>query len=564
MKSFLVISLFLPFLFFGQNVFSDVTSNSGIDNIYDVYQGLFGGGVVAFDYNNDGYEDLFITGGQGQDVLYKNNGNGTFKNVTKESGLFKNKVIVTTGVSSADINKDGYIDLFLTTIASQVDNSKRNKTLSPNLVYINNGDGTFSDQSSKFRINKRNFSTSSSFGDINADGFPDLFVSNYFKNFYFEESPFNTHNLAILNHYSINEEYETGEDEIYINVEGKYFKEVSNLLIDAGKGYGFGGVFTDFDNDNDLDLFIINDFGETSESNRLLVNMYPELRFENKSRELKINFGLKSMGVAVGDYNNDNFLDYHVTNIFAGPFIVNRGNGLSFVNLMNNVGTGINKIKSFNNYEAVIIGWGSLFLDYDNDTDLDLFNSNGPINPMVNPIPNILFENKGRVFELNESSGVMDYGIARGSVHFDYDNDGDQDIFVVNQRPINDMSYRGGVVGSKLYRNDSSNKNNWLKIKLKGKQSTTRGLGARVRVVCDDLNMIREVDGGSSHASQNTSIVHFGVGENKKIDSLIISWPGGKKQHLTDILPNQLIEIEELYIEEPSFLESIMKYFNWN
>ena len=76
--------------------------------------------------------------------------------------------------------------------------------------------------------------------------------------------------------------------------------------------------------------------------------------------------------------------------------------------------------------------------------------------------------------------------------------------------------------------------------------------------------MIREVDGGSSHASQNTSIVHFGVGENKKIDSLIISWPGGKKQHLTDILPNQLIEIEELYIEEPSFLESIMKYFNWN
>ena len=564
MKDFLFITLFLPFLFSGQNVFSDVTSDAGIDNIYDVYQGLFGGGVVAFDYNNDGYEDLFITGGQGQDVLYKNNGNGTFTDVTKESGLFKDRVIVTTGVSSADINKDGYIDLFLTTIASQLDKSKKNKTLSPNLLYINNGNGTFSDQSSKFRIIKNTFSTSSSFGDINADGFPDLFVGNYFKNFYFEESPFNTHNLAILNHYSINEEYETGDDELYINVEGKYFKDASDLLIDAGKGYGFGGVFTDFDNDNDLDLFIINDFGETSESNRLLVNQYPELRFENKSRELKINFGLKSMGVGVGDYNNDTFLDYHVTNIFAGPFIVNRGEGLPFINLMNNVGTGVNKIKSFNNYEAVIIGWGSLFLDYDNDTDLDLFNSNGPINPLVNPIPNILFENKGRVYELNENSGVMDYGIARGSVHFDYDNDGDQDIFVVNQRPVHDMSYRGGIVGSKLYRNDSPNENNWLKIKLKGNQSTTRGLGSRIRIVCDDLNMIREVDGGSSHASQNTSIVHFGVGENKKIDSLIISWPGGKKQYLKDILPNQLIEIEELYLEEPSFLDSIMKYFNWN
>ena len=96
-------------------------------------------------------------------------------------------------------------------------------------------------------------------------------MSNYFKNFYFEENPFGTHNLAILNHYSINEEYETGQDELYINIERKYFKEVSELLgDDAGNGYGFGGVFTDFDNDNDLDLFIINDFGETSESNRML------------------------------------------------------------------------------------------------------------------------------------------------------------------------------------------------------------------------------------------------------------------------------------------------------
>ena len=162
MKSFLFIFFFSPFFLFAQNVFSDVTSSSGMDNIYDVYQGLFGGGVVAFDYNKDGYEDLFITGGQGQDVLYKNNGDGTFKNVTKESGLFKNKVIVTTGVSCADVNKDGHVDLFLTTIASQVDQTKRKKTLSPNLLYINNGDGTFSDQSLKFKINKSNFSTSSS------------------------------------------------------------------------------------------------------------------------------------------------------------------------------------------------------------------------------------------------------------------------------------------------------------------------------------------------------------------------------------------------------------------
>ena len=260
------------------------------------------------------------------------------------------------------------------------------------------------------------------------------------------------------------------------------------------------------------------------------------------------------MGVGVGDFNNDNFLDYHVTNIFAGPFIVNRGNGLPFINLTNNIGTGISKIKSFNDKESVIIGWGSIFLDYDNDTDLDLFNSNGPINPMVIPIPNILFENKGRVFEVNEKSGVMDYGIARGSVHFDYDNDGDQDIFVVNQRPVNGTIY-GKSMGSKLYRNDSSNDNNWLKIKLKGKQSTTRGLGARIRIVCDDLSMIREVDGGSSHASQNSSVVHFGLGQNQIVDSVTVTWPGGKTQSLINPGINQLIEIEEFYSKETSIFK---------
>ena len=562
MKYFLII-LFSPSLFFSQNVFSDVTLNSGIDNIYDVYEGLFGGGVVAFDYNNDGFEDLYITGGKSQDILYKNNGDGTFKDVIKESGLIKDSLFVTTGVSSADVNKDGYIDLLVTTITSQNNQPNKKNKMSSNLLYINNGDGTFSDSSSKYGLQKKNFSTSSSFGDINADGYPDLFIANYFQDFYFDDNPLGSHRLSLLNNYVIQEDYETGHDELYINIDGKYFKDVSDLLVDAGKGYGFGGVFTDFDNDNDLDLFIINDFGETHEPNRLMVNQHPELRFENKSIEMKINFGLKSMGVGVGDYNNDNLLDYHVTNIFAGPFIVNRGDGLPFINLMNNIGTGISKIKSFKDSESVIIGWGSFFVDYDNDTDLDLFNSNGPINPMVSPIPNILFENKGRVFEVNEKSGVMDYGIARGSVHFDYDNDGDQDIFVVNQRPVNKVVY-GKAIGSKLYRNDSSNDNNWLKIKLNGSQSTTRGLGARIRIVCDDLSMIREVDGGSSHASQNSSVIHFGLGEKIKVDSLIVTWPGGKKQYLMDLIPNNLIEIEETITREPSFIESLLEYFNWN
>ena len=133
MKYFLIIFIFLPSLFFGQSAFSDVTLNSGIDNIYDVYEGLFGGGVVAFDYNNDGFEDLYITGGKSQDVLYRNNGDGTFKDVINRSGLLKDSLIVTTGVSSADVNKDGYIDLLVTTITSQ--NNHPNEKNKMSLIY---------------------------------------------------------------------------------------------------------------------------------------------------------------------------------------------------------------------------------------------------------------------------------------------------------------------------------------------------------------------------------------------------------------------------------------------
>ena len=183
MKIFKSTFLFFISFNFVQAQFTDVTKEAGIDNIYDVYQGLFGGGVVAFDYNNDGFEDLYITAGQSQDVLYKNNGDGTFTDVIKESGLFKDRIIVTTGVSSADVNKDGYIDLLITTIASEDNQTKKKKTLSPNLLFLNNGDGTFTDVGSKFGLTKNNFSTSSSFGDINADGYPDLFIGNYFKNF---------------------------------------------------------------------------------------------------------------------------------------------------------------------------------------------------------------------------------------------------------------------------------------------------------------------------------------------------------------------------------------------
>ena len=173
---------------------------------------------------------------------------------------------------------------------------------------------------------------------------------------------------------------------------------------------------------------------------------------------------------------------------------------------------------------------------------------------------NTLFENKGRVFTLNEKSGIEDFGIARGTAHFDYDNDGDQDIFIVNQRPVYDLAGKGGTTKSILYKNTNENGNNWLKVKLVGKESTSRGLGARIKVVSDDLNMIREVDGGSSHASQNSSIIHFGLGQKTSIDSLIVSWPNGKIQFLKNLESNQLIEVKET-TDRGSFLNKVINSF---
>ena len=169
----------------------------------------------------------------------------------------------------------------------------------------------------------------------------------------------------------------------------------------------------------------------------------------------------------------------------------------------------------------------------------------------------------GRVFKVNENSGIIDYGISRGTVKFDFDNDGDLDLFVVKQTPLWKDYNSKERVKSKLFRNDTENDNNWLKVSLNGNESTSRGLGARVKIVCAGNNLMREVDGGSSHISQNTSILHFGLGDLNKIDTLIVTWPGGKKQILTEIPINDHINIDEIESKEESFIDWIVNFFNF-
>ncbi|MFV1448408.1 CRTAC1 family protein [Maribacter sp. HS] len=520
---FLAVLFFCGCLINAQETFVDVTEHAGIEHQYEVYEGTFGGGVTVFDFNNDGFEDLYITSGIQADRLYLNKGNGTFEDVFKGSGLEVTNEYVTQGVVSSDINKDGFRDLFITTITTT--DGKNVIPRAKNLLFLNNGNATFTDVTKAYGLEEFNsFSTGPSFGDIDADGYPDLFVGNYFQEF--------TGKLGIIKDATIVSANQTARSYLLKNNEGKSFKNVYDDYGLGHKGFGFGGVFTDFDNDQDQDLLVNQDFGYKAVPNFLYQNEYPNDRFEDVSQQTKMDLKINAMGAAVGDYNGDGWMDYYVTNIKFNMLMENQGNGNPFVD----------KAKELGTYNLAI-SWGANFADFDHDEDLDLFVSNGDLNPNCTPMGNFYFENNANTYtEKGRELAINDYGIGRGSVIFDMDNDGDMDLLVVNQKPI--LNYPIAST-TRLFRNDIA-RGNWLKIALKGVQAESNGIGSRVTVIANGKKFIREIDGGgSSHISQNSVIAHVGLGTTTKIDSVIVNWSGGNTQIITNIKANQLLEIVE-------------------
>ena len=528
-----VVFLFFANITVAQMPFKDVTAQTGINHQFQVYEGMFGGGACVLDFDNDGFDDVFITGGMNADALYHNNHNGrsgvpAFTNIYEKSGLTVSKKFVSQGATAADVNRDGFVDLFVTTITTK--GKKQPIPRAMNLLFLNNGKRRpgvpiFRDATKEYGLDKLlSFSTAASFGDINADGFPDLYVGNYFNDFQGE--------LTFINDATIVGSTQTSKGYLLLNKGGKSFENVYDDYGLTHKGFGFGGVFTDYDNDGDQDLIINHDFGYKRTPNLLLQNRYPRQRFTDVAKELAIDLPINSMGTAVGDVNNDGLLDYYFTNIRFNRMMVNGGPGKPFTDKLSDIGM---------NYVA--ISWGANFADFDHDGDLDLFVSNGDLNPNCVPMADFYFQNTGGKFQENARAvGLNDYGIGRGSVVFDYDNDGDLDLLVVNQKPILDYPVPSFT---HLYRNDGAT-GNWLKIKLHGVQAEMQGLGCRVEVVAGGRHQIREIDGGgSSHISQNAPMAHFGLGNATVVDSVIVTWTGGKKQILTHQKINNFLTITE-------------------
>ncbi len=512
-----------------QQQFKNVTDSAGIKHVFKVYEGMFGGGACVFDFNNDGFEDVYITGGMNDDRLYLNNGNGTFRDVYAGSGLEISRKFVTQGVASADINRDGFRDLLITTITRR--DVKQTIPRAINLLFLNNGNGKFRDVTSEYGLGEMNsFSTGVSFGDLNADGWPDIYIGNYFNDY--------KGTLKVINDATIVASNQTAKGYLLINEKGKKFRDAYKEYGLEYAGFGFGGVFTDIDNDRDQDIIVNHDFGYKRTANLLLENKYPDQKLSDIGKATKMNVRINSMGAAVGDYNNDGNMDYLITNIGFNYLMVNEGNGAMFSNQSKKLGL---------NFFA--ISWGANFCDFDHDGDLDLFVANGDLNPNCKPMADFYFVNTGSHFtESATVSGLADYGIGRGSVVFDYDNDGDEDLLVVNQVPELDYPVPSET---HLYKNDRA-KGNWIKIALKGVEAETNGIGSRIEIEVNGTKMIREIDGGSSsHLSQNSVIAHFGLGNAQTIDKITVYWTGGNEQTVSGVGVNQLIEITEVHSKKP-------------
>lgn len=527
MNKHLVTTFAFTFLAFNalqaQIRFTDITTAAGIDHQFAVYDGMFGGGACVLDVNNDGFEDLYLTSGMNDDQLLLNQKNGTFKNIFEGSGLELTKKYVTEGVTGADVNRDGWVDLFITTITTK--GERKAVPRAENLLFLNNGNNTFKDATKEYGLeNLYSFSTGGSFGDFNADGFPDLYVGNYFLDY---DGP-----LTEINDATIVNASKTAEGYLLLNNKGKAYKDVYSDYGLNHRGFGFGGLFTDYDNDGDQDLMVLHDFGYKAKPNYLLRNNYPDKSFTYVEKETGLDLRINAMTAAVGDYDNNGFLDYYITNIKFNRFMVSGGKGKPYSDKAEELGMGF-----------FTISWGANWADFDHDGDLDLFVANGDLNPNCQPMGDYLFENKDGKFQDNaRAAGVQEYGIGRGSVIFDLENDGDMDLLIINQKAV--KNYPVPTI-TKLFRNDSTH-GNWLKVALVGVHAEKHGIGSRVTVVAGGKRMIREIDGGgSSHLSQNSTIAHFGLGEATTVDSVIVTWSGGKQQVLTSQTTNQLLTITE-------------------
>jgi len=504
-----------------------------------------GCGVAFYDYDNDGWLDIFLVNGTRLEGfppdqtptnrLFKNNRDGTFTDVTAKAGLLH--FGWGQGVCIGDYDNDGYEDLFVAYFGK-------------NVLYHNNGDGTFTDVTEKAGVagSGKRWNSGCAFVDYDRDGKLDLFVANYIDLDLLtapvpESGPCLYKGVMVacgppgLN---------GGKNILFHNNGDGTFTDVSQSsgILQANGTYGLGVLTGDFDNDGWPDIYVANDSAPSALYQNQKNGKFQDIALEAGCALSADGKPQAGMGVSAGDYDLDGNLDIVKTN-FAGdtPSLYHNLGGAAFEDATFPAGLG---------KHTQYLGWGCGFFDFDNDGWPDILICNGHVYPEVEQLRTeagyaqrkLLYRNlrNGKFEDISEAvgPGISAPSASRGCAFGDFDNDGDFDFVVncVNGAP-------------QLIRCDSSLKNNWIKVRTIGTKSNRTGIGARLRCVVQmpgetkPHQQIDEVRSGGSYFSQNDLRIHFGVGNALKVDLLEIRWPSGTVDALKDVAVNQLVYVKE-------------------
>lgn len=496
--------------------FVDVTAVSGIQftvgfSVRDPEIPLIAGGVGAGDYDGDGDVDLFVVRGNlGPNLLYRNLGNNVFEDVAMVAGLAYTESPIenyrSSGPTFADIDGDGDLDLFLCGLQGD-----------PSLIFENNGDGTFTDVTAGSGIDlmESHDSISAAFGDYDLDGDIDLFVSHWNTNHSFS-NPGDTEHLWRNDSDSNGIRFTSISEDAGISP--SIYTNPDPLTEKENTDYTFAPTFARINDDLFPDILSVADFNfsQVFMNNR-------DGTFANAT-DVSVITDTNGMGSAVADYDNDGDLDWFVTSIYAPDSDISAtGNRL----YRNDNGEFFDATGEANVVDGGW-GWAACFADLDNDSNLDIYHTNGW--PIVGERGDFtrdtsrafISDGRGGFEDQAAQLGLDDEEQGRGVVCADFDNDGDIDIFLWHQNQTNSGS---------LFRNDTAG-NNYLSVRLVGLPPNTQAAGARLWATAGSVTQMREIVIGSNFISQNPTTQIFGLGTAALIDELRIEWPDGRTSSL--------------------------------
>jgi hypothetical protein len=498
--------------------FKHTIGDHHLDNLVETV----GGGAVFLDYDQDGYMDLYMSNGSFTEGLSE----GEHSDEVHTNQLFRNKHDGTfedvthkagvgntgygMGMTVGDINNDGYPEIYITNYG-------------PNVLYLNNGNGTFTDISEKANVAGNECSVGAVWFDYDNDGLLDLYVGNYIKydpdySYFYAPDGF-PGPMA----------YDGQLDRLYHNLGGNKFEDVTMAMGIAnpdGRAMGVGAA--DFDDDGWVDIFVAND--------HMVNNIYHNNEgkgFEDQGTKTGMAFNQAgeatiSMSVDFADYNGDGLIDVFMSDDTYCSLYQNQGGGV-FRDMAYQAGISI--------AAAQHVGWSSSFIDYNNDGKVDLFKVNGELKHLYGQEDQVFENMDGEKFEdvsVNLGAYFQEENVGRGACFGDYDNDGDLDAYIVN---LDDY----GV----FLRNNRGNENNWIILKLVGTTSNRDAIGALVKISAGNRQQVAVRRSTTGYLSQNDPRMHFGLADATVVDFVEIRWPSGKVQLLEDIKANQILTIKE-------------------